>query len=260
MGRNGVGQTARIIDAGDRRQNLGWDLFVQFDVLVKLLHHCSTQSLNFTRLGFVSSRGNWRHRSVEMGFCILYGGDQGTLLAFHQHLDGAVGKFEHLQDGRDTADIKHIRHRRLVFGGCLLGDQHDAPLGFHGQLQRLDAFGSSHKEGDNHMGKHHHITQGQQWKVKGGGWEGGMSGHGNPQLTLWNMVHIWGFSTLARSRTGARVAERKGCWVQARTGHLRPSWPLRGTREAAACFLRWLPRQQPLSQHCWCWAGQTWCQ
>ena len=45
------------------------------------------------------------------------------------------------------------------------------------------------------MGKHHHITQGQQWKVKG--WlGGGMSGHGNPQLTLWNMVHIWGFSTL----------------------------------------------------------------
>ena len=30
--------------------------FVQFDVLVKLLHHGSTQSLNFTRLGFVSGR------------------------------------------------------------------------------------------------------------------------------------------------------------------------------------------------------------
>ena len=36
--------------------------------------------------------------------------------------------------------------------------------------------------------------------------------------------------------------------------------PLLVYREAAACFLRWLPRQQPLSQHCWCWAGQTWCQ
>eukprot|EP01037_Dinobryon_pediforme_P004852 gene4852-4894_t len=37
-----------------------------------------------------------------------------------------------------------------------------------------------------------------------------MSGHGNPQSALWKWVHMWGFSTLARSRTGARVDGSKG--------------------------------------------------
>ena len=36
--------------------------------------------------------------------------DVRTLLTFNQHLDGAIRQFEHLQDGRDTAHLKHIGH------------------------------------------------------------------------------------------------------------------------------------------------------
>jgi hypothetical protein len=55
VGRNGVGQAAGIVDAGDRRQDLGWDLLVELDVLVKLLHHRTAQCLDFTRFGFSSA-------------------------------------------------------------------------------------------------------------------------------------------------------------------------------------------------------------
>jgi hypothetical protein len=43
---NGVGQAARIVDAGDRGQDLGRNLLVQFDVLVELLHHGTAQRLD----------------------------------------------------------------------------------------------------------------------------------------------------------------------------------------------------------------------
>ena len=44
---NGVGQTAGIVNAADRGQDFGWNFFVQFDVLVKLLHHRAAQGLDF---------------------------------------------------------------------------------------------------------------------------------------------------------------------------------------------------------------------
>jgi hypothetical protein len=52
MRRNGVGQAARIVDAGDRRQDLRRNLLVEFDVLVKLLHHGAAQGLDLT--GFLA--------------------------------------------------------------------------------------------------------------------------------------------------------------------------------------------------------------
>jgi hypothetical protein len=51
MRRNGVGQTARIIDAGNRRQDFRRNLLVEFDVLVKLLHHRTAQGFDLTGLG-----------------------------------------------------------------------------------------------------------------------------------------------------------------------------------------------------------------
>ena len=48
MGGNGVRKSSCVVNAGDGGQNFGWDFLVQFDVLVKLLHHSTAQSLNFT--------------------------------------------------------------------------------------------------------------------------------------------------------------------------------------------------------------------
>jgi hypothetical protein len=49
--------------------------------------------------------------ATKVGFTLLDVGDGGALLAFDQHLDGAVGQLEHLQDGGHAADLEHVAHR-----------------------------------------------------------------------------------------------------------------------------------------------------
>ena len=205
VGGNGVSQPAGVVDAGDGREDLGRDLLVELDVLVKLLHHRTAKRLDFTRFVLFLVLLDRGHGRREMRFRIGNGCHQSALLTFNKHLDSAVGQLEHLQDGGDTAHVEHILDGRLILRGRLLRHEHDAPVGLHRQLKRLDALGSSHKKRNDHVGEHHHIAQRQQRQINGGGWQGGMSGHGNPQSTLWNMVHMWGFSTLAHSRTAARV-------------------------------------------------------
>ncbi|MNV11974.1 hypothetical protein D3C71_1025570 [compost metagenome] len=159
---DGVGQTAWIVDAGDRCEDLRGNFFVEFDVLVKLLHHSTAQRFNLARLVGLGCGFYRRDGGREMGLSVLDGRHQSALMAFDQHLHGAVRQLEHLQDGGDAADIEHVRHRRLVLGCSFLCHKHDATVGLHGQLKRLNALGTPHKKRDDHVGKHHHVTQRQQ--------------------------------------------------------------------------------------------------
>ena len=115
-----------------------------------------------------------------MLFAFRDASDARALLAFHQHLHRAVRQFEHLQDRGDAADLEHVAGRGLVLCRGLLRDEHDAPLGFHCRLERLDALGPAHEERDDHVGEHHHVTQRQQRQLDRVGGQGGMSGHGTP--------------------------------------------------------------------------------
>src|SRR5450830_658693 len=92
--------------------------------------------------------------------------DTCALLAFNQHLDRAIGQLEHLQDGRDTTDVKHVGDQRIVLGSCFLGHQHDPALRLHGCFQRLDALGSTNKKWNHHVRKYDHVTQWQQWQIQ----------------------------------------------------------------------------------------------
>ncbi|EKD96744.1 MAG: hypothetical protein ACD_23C01300G0001, partial [uncultured bacterium] len=183
---NGVHQTPGIINAGDGGKNLGRDLLVELDVLVKLLHHRTAKRLDLTGFVLFLVGLDGRHGGREVRFGVCNGRHQSTLLPFHKHLDGAIRQLQHLQDGGDAAHIEHVLDRGFILGSSLLGHKHDAAIGLHRQLQRLDALGPSHEKRDDHMRKHHHVTQWQQRQIDGGGWQGGMSGHGNPQSTLWN--------------------------------------------------------------------------
>ena len=166
MGGNGVGQTAWIVDAGNRRQYFRRNFFVQFDVLVKLLHDGAAQRLNFAgdfRVGgFIDDLQFLRgHIGGKQRFVFFNFVNRCALLALYQHLHGAVGQLEHLQNSGHAAHVKHVGDLGLVFSGGFLGHQHDAALGLHGRLQGLNAFGAPHKQGDHHVGKNHHIAQGQ---------------------------------------------------------------------------------------------------
>ena len=182
MGGDGVGQAARVIDAGNGREDLGRDLLVELDVLVELLHHGAAQRLDFAgdhtvdagRIGHLQRRDAGR----EVALALLDLLDLGALLAFNQHLHGAVGQLEHLQDGRHAAHFEHVVNLRLVFGSRFLGHEHDAALGLHRGLQGLDALGAPDEERDHHVGKNHDVAQRQQRQLDGIGRKGGMTGHG----------------------------------------------------------------------------------
>ena len=178
MGGNGVGQPSCVVDAGDRGQDLGRNLLVEFDVLVELLHHRAAQGFDLAGLGLLGlggRHGAGHHREVVLVLFDLL--DQRTLLPFDQHLDGAVGQLEHLQDGGDAAHREHVGNRRFILGCGLLGHQHDAAFGGHGGFERLDALGTPHEQGDHHVGEHHDIAQGQQRQLERVGRRGGLSGH-----------------------------------------------------------------------------------
>ena len=106
--------------------------------------------------------------------------DKEKLSAEVQELNSShVMQLEHLQDGRNAADFKHVGHLRFIFSGRLLGHEHDPAIGIHGRLQGLDAFGTAHEQGDHHMGEYHHIAQRQQWQIQGCSGQGRMSRHGH---------------------------------------------------------------------------------
>ena len=133
MGGNGVSQTTWFINTRNRRQDFWRNFFVQFDVLIKLLHDSTAQSFNFAALlRFFGCYLNGHNRCNKMCFAICNVLYLGALLAFHQNLDGAIRQFKHLQDGRDTTDLKHVGSFGFIFGGSFLSNQHDAPIGQHG--------------------------------------------------------------------------------------------------------------------------------
>ena len=166
---DGVGQSPSIVNARDRGENFWRDFFVQFDVLVKLLHHSATQGLD---LGVLVTHFSGQHRrqgANKVSLAIFNTVDHGTLLAFDQHFDGAIGQFEHLQDGGHAAHLEHIGDHGFVFGSRFLCNQHDASVCRHGNFQRFDTLGSTDKQRDDHVRKHHHIAQRQQGQVNGCG-------------------------------------------------------------------------------------------
>lgn len=165
--RNGVGQAARIVDAGNRGEDFGRDFFVEFDVLVKLLHHRAAQGLDFGIL--VANLGGLHRRqgTNKVRGAIFNAVDHGALLAFNQDLDRAIRQFEHLQDGGHAAHLEHIGDQGLIFGCGFLSDQHDAAVGRHRGFQSFDTFGPPHKQGNDHVRKHHHVAQRQQGQVNG---------------------------------------------------------------------------------------------
>jgi len=219
---DGVGQTAGIVDAGNRGEDLGRDFFVQFDVLVELLHDRAAQGFELGGLlGAVLGAGvNRVDRTAEVRLAFADVQDLGALQTFDQDLHGAVGQFEHLQNGGHTADLEHVVGRGLVFGGGFLRDQHDAALVVHGRFERLDALGASHEQGNDHVREHHHIAQRQEGQVDRGAGQWGLTGHVKP---------------------------------------LRLVWPLRGTPTGGVCCLRWWRLRRPLSRRLSNQASRTWC-
>ena len=138
----------------------------------------------------------------------------GALAALDQHLHRAVRQLEQLQDGGDAADLEHVVHRRLILGGGLLCDEHDAALALHRGFERLDALGPAHEQRDDHVREHHHVAQRQQWQVQGNGGEGGVSGHEIPLKQKQNMGATHPFSSANGDGINRRDKSQRGAHAE----------------------------------------------
>ena len=103
MSRDGVGQTAGLIDAGQRRQDLGRHLLVELDVVFELGDHRPLQYIDFPRVGvrIFFDQANIG-REIVTGVRLY---ERGTRTAFDEHLDGAVRQFQQLQDRRQRSEF-----------------------------------------------------------------------------------------------------------------------------------------------------------
>ena len=96
-----------------------------------------------------------------------------TLVAFHQHLDGAVREFEQLQDGGQRAEIEQVAHLGLIDVSLLLGHQRNLLAHLHGRVERQNGLLATDKQRDDHMRIDHHVAQRQNRHTV----TAGLSGH-----------------------------------------------------------------------------------
>ena len=163
-----VGEPARVVNPRQRGKNLRRDLHVEFDVLIEFIQDGTHQ-----RLALLV--GKWqgfkqRHLRGKVIFRIQIILDHGPPLAFNQHLHGAIGQFQQLQNAGDGSDGMDAFRCRIVVGGALLRHQHDLLAGLHGLLERAYGLASADKQRDDHVREHHDIAQRQHGDVRFRSW------------------------------------------------------------------------------------------
>ena len=234
---DGIGQATCVINARDGRQDLRRNFFVELDVLVKLLHHRTAQRLDLAGLVGRIAGVNGVYFGGEELFALGDFHDLGALHPFDQHLDGAIGELEHLQNGRYAANAEHVAHGWIVFGSRLLRHQHDLAVAFHGGFQGFNALGSANEQRNNHVRKHDHVPQREHGQFRGGSNGGLLVGHENPFETSTKMVRKSDFSTLGPSKTRGRDGCRP---ATAPSGPVGPKYGVANTTKTIAgnaCYL-----------------------
>ena len=160
LGREGVGQARRVVDPGDLGHEVLRDLLAELgEVLeggVDVADH---------RLGRRSGerRGDrllGAHLEVPVVREVV--DDLRAQPALDQHLDGAVGELEHLDDVADRADPVDLVLFRIVRGRVDLGGEEDQAVEGEGRLEGRDGFVPPDEQGDHHAGENDDIPQGKQ--------------------------------------------------------------------------------------------------
>ncbi len=84
--------------------------------------------------------------------------DLAALLAFDQHLDGAIRQLEQLQHGSDRTHAVQAIFARIIVRGVFLRQQEDLLVAGHRCLQGLDGLFPTDEQRDDHVRVHHHVT------------------------------------------------------------------------------------------------------
>ena len=85
--------------------------------------------------------------------------DPRALLALHQHLYGAVGQAQQLEDGSKRADLEDVVRRGLVGLRLLLRGEEDILVVRHRFFQGGDRLLAPHEERHHHVREHDDVAQ-----------------------------------------------------------------------------------------------------
>ena len=110
---DGVAELGEIGDGLNHADDFGGDLLVQLHIALEVGHHRARQGFGLDGLGVgIGERDRGRFVIFRPVGVFLHA---RALEPFHQHLDGAVGQFEQLQDaGKRTGFVDRIRRRIVV--------------------------------------------------------------------------------------------------------------------------------------------------
>ena len=153
-----------VLDAGERGQHLRRHLLVELHVLLELRDHRARRARPSRARRRLPTSGS----SDDIGGVVLAGVqllDARAIDALDQHLDGAVGQLQQLQDRRDGADAVQVLGLRVVDVGLLLRDQQDALVGLHRRFERLNRFLAADEQRDDHVRVNNDVPQRQHRHV-----------------------------------------------------------------------------------------------
>jgi hypothetical protein len=154
-----IGELGRLLDLGDRGDDVGRNLLVQLDVVLELGDHRARQRGELDRVLF---RLVDRDRiGLEVAVAIRIALDFHARNAFDQHLDGVVGQFQQLQNVGDGAVGVDRLGRRIVVAGILLGRQQDLTVVLHHVLERTDRLLASDEKRHDHVRENNNVAQRQ---------------------------------------------------------------------------------------------------
>ena len=165
VGRHGIDQAPRLIDAVERGQDFSRDLFAQLHILFELRQQAAHEHFGFAvrGVGLIDQRDFGAAVAIHFDETL----DRATLLAFDQHLDGAIRQLQQLQYSCNRAYALKSVFTRVIVGRISLGEQQNLLVAGHRSLKGLDGFFATHEQWDHHVRIHHDIAQWQKRQFNG---------------------------------------------------------------------------------------------
>ncbi len=148
-----------LVDLRHRGHDLGRDLLVELDVVFELGHRRARQRLGLDGIMALDGQNFGLRLEVVLGLDVVF--DLGAMQPLDQHLHGAVGQLEQLQDRRDRPDLINAIGLGVVFLRILLGHHQNMLVLAHHLFERAHGFLASHEKRHDHRGKHHDVAQRQ---------------------------------------------------------------------------------------------------
>eukprot|EP01132_Coremiostelium_polycephalum_P014500 gene14501-biopygen6823 len=162
---HGVDQAAWLINAVEGREDFCGDFLAQLHVLLELGQQAANEHFGFALRGvdFVDQR----HFGTQVAVHFHEALDRTALLAFHQHLDGAIRQLEQLQDSCNGTNAIQGIFARIIVSRISLGQQQDLLVARHRGLEGFDRLLAPHEQRDNHVRIDDDITQRQERQFDG---------------------------------------------------------------------------------------------